>query len=210
MKILIADDDRVTRCMLEAILNKWGYETAAVCDGLSAWKILDGEKIPLVAILDWMMPGLNGLEVCKKFREKPGRQPCFLILLTIKGSRQDIVTGLKSGADDYMTKPFDIEELQARVNTGVRMVELQRSLAEQLQEKEEAFARVKKLQGLLPICCYCKNIRDDQNYWKQVEDYLAEHTDARFSHGICPRCYHTIIEPQLKGTGKELQGMPAV
>jgi len=88
-------------------------------------------------------------------------------------------------------------------------VELQRSLAEQLQEKEEAFARVKKLQGLLPICCYCKNIRDDQNYWKQVEDYLAEHTDARFSHGICPRCYHTIIEPQLKGAGKELHGMPA-
>jgi DNA-binding response OmpR family regulator len=205
MKILIADDDRVTRRMLEVLLAEWGYETLVACDGLQAWEILQAVDAPKLAILDWVMPGLEGLEICRRVRQLSNRQQAYLILLTVKGNSRDIVAGLKGGADDYITKPFDLEELQAHVQTGFRIVELQRGLMDHVQQLEEALARVKQLQGLLPICSYCKNIRDDQDYWQQVDDYLAAHSDVRFTHGICPNCYKNRVQPELDriraGTG---------
>jgi sigma-B regulation protein RsbU (phosphoserine phosphatase) len=198
MKILIADDDKVTRRMLEVILTEWGYKTLVVCDGLAAWQMLQGSEAPQLAILDWLMPGMEGLEVCRQVRGLPTRQPPYLILLTVKGNRQDIVTGLQGGADDYVTKPFDLEELQARIHTGCRIVELQRGLAGQVRQLEDALSRVKQLQGLLPICSYCKNIRNDQDYWQRVEDYFVTHSEARFTHGICPSCYKDHVKPELE------------
>jgi sigma-B regulation protein RsbU (phosphoserine phosphatase) len=127
----------------------------------------------------------------------PSSTPPYLILLTAKGGREDLVTGLEAGANDYVTKPFNREELRARVQVGVRMVELQQSLADRVKALEEALARVKQLQGLLPICSYCKKIRDDQNYWQQVESYIAEHSQAQFSHSICPDCYEKLVKPEL-------------
>ena len=124
MRILIADDDRVTRRMLEVLLSEWGYETVVACDGLHAWEMLQTADAPKLAILDWVMPGLEGLEVCRKVRQLSNRQQAYLILLTVKGNSRDIVAGLRGGADDYITKPFDLEELQARVQTGFRIVEL--------------------------------------------------------------------------------------
>ena len=197
MRILVADDDRVTRRMLETVLGEWGYETVLACNGLAAWDLLRGANAPPLAILDWLMPEMDGLEVCRRVRALDSRQPTYLILLTVKGSRTDIVAGLRGGADDYVAKPFDLEELHARLHTGRRIVELQRAQAEQLRQTEEALARVKKLQGLLPMCCYCKQIRDDQDYWRAVEDYLTAHSDARFSHGICPACYEARVKPEL-------------
>jgi phosphoserine phosphatase RsbU/P len=197
MKILIADDDRVTRRMLEFLLTEWGYETVVVCDGLTAWQMLQGSDAPKLAILDWLMPGMEGLEICRRIRQLPTRQPTYLILLTVKGNRQDIVAGLRGGADDYITKPFDLEELQARVHTGYRIVGLQRGLNDHVKQLEDALSRVKQLQGLLPICSYCKNIRDDQDYWQRVEDYIATHSEVRFTHGICPSCYRDRVEPEL-------------
>src|SRR5439155_4831059 len=105
-----------------------------------------------------------------------------------------IVTGLQAGADDYITKPFDRGELQARLQVGRRIVELQKGLADRVRELEAALSRVRQLQGLLPICAWCKKIRDDQNYWHQVETYIGSHSDARFSHGICPDCLKTVME----------------
>jgi phosphoserine phosphatase RsbU/P len=198
MKILIADDDKVTRRMLEVLLTEWGYETQVACDGLGAWQLLQGNDAAKLAILDWLMPGIDGLEICRRVRQLPTRHPTYLILLTVKGNRQDIVTGLQGGADDYITKPFDPEELQARVHTGYRIVELQGSLNDQVKRLEDALSRVKQLHGLLPICCYCKNIRDDQDYWQRVDDYLAAHSDVRFTHGICPSCYRERVEPELE------------
>ena len=198
MRILIAEDDRVTRRMLETVLTEWKYEPLVACDGVTAWQMLQGDDAPELAILDWLMPGMDGLEICRSVRGLPTRQPIYLIILTVKGSRQDIVAGLESGADDYITKPFDLEELQARLHTGVRIVELQRSLSNQVRQLEDALSRVKQLQGLLPICSYCKNIRNDQNYWQQVEEYITAHSAARFSHGICPRCWENRVEPDLK------------
>src|SRR5207248_10993171 len=99
-----------------------------------------------------------------------------------------IVEGLTAGADDYVIKPFDRAELKARINAGERILRLQAELAARVKELEFALASVKLLQGLLPICCYCKKIRDDKNYWQQVDTYVLDHSVIRFSHGICPDC----------------------
>ncbi|HEX2279278.1 MAG: response regulator transcription factor [Candidatus Tectomicrobia bacterium] len=197
MKILIAEDDMVSRVLLEATLIKWGYEVTVACDGVAAWELLQSDDPPSLAILDWMMPGLDGLQICRKIRDIPTTTPPYLILLTAKGRREDIVTGLQAGADDYVTKPFDREELHARVQVGMRIIELQHSLADRVKALEEALARVKQLQGLLPICSYCKKIRDDQNYWQQVENYISKHSEAQFSHSICPDCYESLVRPEL-------------
>jgi sigma-B regulation protein RsbU (phosphoserine phosphatase) len=196
-RILVADDDRVTRRMLEVILHEWGYQTLLAPDGLAALEILQGSDAPRLAVLDWLMPGMDGLEVCRKVRAMPTRQPTYLILLTIKGSRKDIVAGLQGGADDYVAKPFDPEELQARLHAGWRIVDLQDRLGEQMKQMEDALARVKQLQGLLPICCYCKKIRDDQNYWEQMETFISSNSDVRFSHGICPTCLETRLSSEM-------------
>lgn len=197
MRILIAEDDAVSRRRLEATLQKWGYEVLAVEDGLAAWEVLQGEMPPSLAILDWMMPGMDGIEVCRKVRERSPSRPLYIIVLTARGSREDVVAGLQAGGDDYVTKPFDREELHARVRVGLRVLQLQMNLADRVRELEEALARVKQLQGLLPICSYCKKIRDDQNYWQQVEGYISEHSDAVFSHGICPDCFEKFVKPEL-------------
>jgi phosphoserine phosphatase RsbU/P len=197
MKVLIAEDNTVSRRLLETTLMRWGYEVVVASDGVEAWEALQGDDAPSLAILDWMMPGMDGLEVCRRIRKMPSSTPPYLILLTAKGGREDLVTGLEAGANDYVTKPFNREELRARVQVGVRMVELQQSLADRVKALEEALARVKQLQGLLPICSYCKKIRDDQNYWQQVESYIAEHSQAQFSHSICPDCYEKLVKPEL-------------
>ncbi len=203
MRILIADDDAVSRRMLEATLQKLGYVTVVTGNGAEAWTLLQDEEAPRLAILDWMMPGLDGLEVCRRARAAPRTPPPYIILLTTRDSRADVVAGLDAGADDYMAKPFDREELRARVGVGVRMVELQQSLADRLRDLEDALARVKQLQGLLPICSYCKKIRDDRNYWNQVETYISAHSEAQFSHGICPDCFEKFVRPQLDEAGED-------
>jgi sigma-B regulation protein RsbU (phosphoserine phosphatase) len=197
VRILIAEDDRVSRRVLEATLTKWGYDVIVTCDGDEAWRELRSKGAPKLAILDWMMPEIDGVEVCRKVRETPRSQPTYIILLTARGRKEDIVAGLQAGADDYVTKPFDREELRARVQVGVRIVELQMSLADRVRELEDAISQIKQLQGLLPICSYCKKIRDDQNYWQQVETYITGHSEAQFSHGVCPDCYEKYVKPEL-------------
>lgn len=197
MNILIAEDDVISRRLLEMTLRKWNYQVTTVVDGAQAWELLQREDAPALAILDWMMPYADGVEVCRRVRASVRTPPPYLILLTTREEHGDIVKGLEAGADDYITKPFAADELRARVGVGVRIVELQRSLAVRVQELEEALGRVKQLQGLLPICSYCKKVRDDRNYWRQVESYISEYADVQFSHGICPDCYKSIVAPEL-------------
>jgi CheY-like chemotaxis protein len=178
VRVLIADDDRMTTVMLARALERWGYEVAVAHDGTAAWAHISGSAPPALAILDWMMPGLDGLALCRRIRDASLPTPMYVILLTSRSSREDLVAGLEAGADDYLTKPFDPEELRARVHVGERTLAL--------------IASIKRLTGLLPICAYCKRIRSDKNYWSQVEHYITEHTDARFSHGICPDCYQKV------------------
>jgi response regulator RpfG family c-di-GMP phosphodiesterase len=151
-----------------------------------------------------MMPHIDGVDLCRRVRALERREPSYLILLTSKGQSEDVVSGLDSGANDYIRKPFNRLELQSRVRVGERMVALQRDLAQRLQELEQALARVKQLQGLLPICSYCKKIRDDGNYWQRVETYIESHVDVQFSHGICPDCFANVVGPELARAGIEL------
>ena len=194
MRILIAEDDPVTRKVLEAMLIKMGHDVVVTCNGEEAWQAYLDINTPKLAILDWIMPEMDGLELCQKIRNKPGELPIYIIMLTVKGQKQDIVEGLNNGADDYVTKPFNHDELSARIQAGGRILKLQASLADRIKELEDALSNIKQLQRLLPICCYCKKIRDDKNYWQQVEEYITLHTEAQFTHGICPECYKKVIQ----------------
>jgi len=199
MRILIADDDAVSRRLLERTLQEWGYEVVVASDGEEAWVGLAGKNAPQMAVLDWMMPGLDGPELCRRARALERRIPIYVILLTARAERSDVVAGLEAGADDYVVKPFDKAELRARLHVGARVLELQGSLADRVRELEDALSKVKLLQGLLPICSYCKRVRDDRNYWQQVESYVTDRSAARFSHSICPACYEREVRPQIEG-----------
>ena len=198
MRILIAEDDVVSRHLLETTLTKWGYEVISTTDGMQAFDALSQPDAPSLAVLDWMMPGMDGAEVCQRARSLGTDRLLYIILLTAKGRKEDIVQGLTAGADDYIIKPFDRSELKARINVGERILRLEAELAARVKELELALANVKLLQGLLPICCYCKKIRNDQNYWQQVDTYIADHSEAQFTHGICPECREKIVRPELE------------
>ena len=130
MKILIAEDNETSRRILEAVLVKWDYEVVSACDGNEAWEKLQDNDAPKLIILDWMMPGKNGIELCRKLRSRDNVEPMYIILLTARDDKNDIVEGLSAGADDYISKPFNTDELRARIDVGRRMVELQDSLIE--------------------------------------------------------------------------------
>jgi phosphoserine phosphatase RsbU/P len=188
--VLVAEDDRVTGEILTRTLRRWNYESTLVGDGAQAWAFLRTAVNPTLAILDWMMPEVDGPEVCRRVRAERPDANMYLLLVTARESRGDVVAGLDAGADDYVIKPFDPEELRARVAVGVRVLALQQKLAERVSDLQAALANVKQLRGLLPICSYCKRIRGDDQYWQQVEGYIAAHSDAQFSHGICPSCFN--------------------
>ena len=197
MKVLIAEDDPVSRLLLETHLKRWGHVPVTATGGTAAWEIMQKEDAPALAILDWMMPGLDGVEVCRRARARTEARPLYIILLTARADRQDTVEGLGAGADDYVTKPFDAAELRARVGVGVRVVELQMEVAARIGALEQALARVDQLHGILPICSYCRKVRSDSDSWQQVEAYVSAHSAVRFSHGVCPECTKTVLQPEL-------------
>jgi sigma-B regulation protein RsbU (phosphoserine phosphatase) len=197
MRILVAEDDAVTRRILEVTLAGLGWDVVTAKDGAAAWAVLEtlkGKDAPELVVLDWMMPGLEGIEICRRMRATPGFELVYVILLTSRGDKEDLSQGLASGANDYIAKPFDPVELEARVRVGERMVKLQRSLAARVTELEEALAHVQRLQGLLPICSYCKKVRNEANYWEQVDSYLSSHSDLDFTHSICPVCTEKMLK----------------
>ena len=128
MKILVADDEAVLRRLLESLLEKWGYEVIAVPDGAQAWKILQAQDAPRLVLLDWMMPGMDGVEVCREVRKRAAQLYTYILLLTARDDKLDVVDGLESGADDYLTKPFNPQELEARLQVGRRVLELEDNL----------------------------------------------------------------------------------
>ena len=197
MRILLAEDDAVARLFLETALVEWGYEVVTTSDGLEAWQALEAADTPRLAILDWVMPGLDGLEICRRARARPQAPPLYIIMLTARDRPADVVEGLSTGANDYVTKSFDYPELRARAQVGAEMARLQDELARRVRQLEDALVHVKRLQGIMPICSYCKKIRDDRDYWHQVESYITAHSDALFSHSICPDCFRREIEPEL-------------
>jgi DNA-binding response OmpR family regulator len=188
----VADDDRVETVLLARALERSGLGVEVVHDGDEAWCAIQQDRDLAMAVVDWMMPGLEGPELCRRIRRDESLAHLYVVLLTGRDSRADQVAGLDAGADDYIVKPFDAEELRARVQVGIRIVTLQEHLTDRVIELQSALSKVKQLTGLLPICSYCKRIRSDKNYWEQVDSYVAQHSDAQFTHGICPQCYEAV------------------
>ena len=188
MRILIAEDDPTSRRVLEMVLKKQGHEVVCAGDGNEAWEMLQAPNAPRLVILDWMMPGLDGPELCRRLRGRESQNPVYIILLTALIRKENIVEGLDAGADDYVAKPFDKDELNARVEVGKRVLDLQLALARRVEELEEAMTHVKTLQGILPICMHCHKIRNDGEAWQKLEEYVEDHSEAAFSHSLCPEC----------------------
>lgn len=188
MKVLIAEDDQVSRRLLEVTLDRMGYEVESTENGVQALAGLIKPDAPRLAILDWMMPEMDGVDVCRRIREMETEKYIYIIFLTAKGQKKDIVTGLEAGADDYLIKPFDPHELRSRLAVGKRILNLESALEKKVEELEGALTHVKTLQGLLPICMYCKKIRDDGDTWHRLESYIETRSDAMFTHSLCQDC----------------------
>ena len=188
MKVLIADDEAVSRRLLETHLHKWGFEVISTANGNDAWHYLHQKDAPRLMLLDWMMPGMQGIEISRAVRNRSPERVSYIILITSRGNKEDIVAGFEAGADDFIRKPFDADELHARIKAGQRILELQSALADRISALEEACSHIKTLQGILPLCMHCHKIRDDQEIWQRLEEYIIKHTDAMPSHSVCPEC----------------------
>jgi signal transduction histidine kinase len=148
VKVLIAEDNPFYVCMIEASLKGWGYEVVTARDGEQAWRLLSAEDPPKLAVVDWLMPGLDGLELCRRVRAARRDEPTYLIMLTAKGGKENVIAGLTAGADDYICKPFDLDELRTRVQVGRRIVTLQASLAARVRELESALSGAQKMEAV--------------------------------------------------------------
>ncbi len=200
MQILIADDDPISRRLALHALSSCGADVRTVDDGDAAWQAVEARHEPTLLILDRAMPGMDGVTLCRRARLGSPFPPLYIVMVTSAGRPTDITDGLEAGADDYVVKPFNHGELRARAQVGMRILTLQENLARRVTELEDALTKVKTLRGLLPMCAYCKKIRVDQTYWQQLEGYITEHSDAEFSHGICPECYPSLLN-ELDGAG---------
>ena len=183
MRILIAEDDRASNLLLTRTLEGWGHEVLATANGREAWYRFRAEPVSVV-ITDWMMPDMNGIELCRKIRAVDRPEYTYILILTSLEGKGRYLEGMDAGADDYVVKPFDREELAARLRVCERILGLKQ--------------HVSRLEGLLPICSYCKKIRDDAENWTNVENYVATRSDAAFTHSICPHCYQTKVEAELE------------
>ncbi len=203
MRILVAEDGKVDRLRLEKVLSEWGFDVESFTDGQKVLDRLSETEPPRLCILDWMMPSVEGTELCRRIREKFPEQSFYLILLTARQGIDNVVEGLSAGADDYVTKPFVARELRQRIDVGVRVLGLERLLHQKVTLLEEALEDVKRLQGLLPICSYCNKIRNDEDYWEKVDIYISKNADVEFSHSICPTCYEQHVQPMLDQQSKK-------
>lgn len=189
LHVLIADDTLTNRFILENSARRCGLLPVSAQDGEEAVALFDADEEIQLVILDWMMPGLTGPEVCRHIRAQPRGRFVYVIMITARDGREDIREGLAAGADDYVVKPADLAELELRLRVGIRTVELQRELRAKIGQLEGSLAEIRRLQGLLPMCMYCKKIRDDEGYWEAVEVYIRDRSEATVSHGICPDCF---------------------
>ena len=182
MKILIAEDEEISRISLEAILQKQGHEVVAVEDGQKAWKAFQDDYFPVV-ISDWLMPVVNGLVLARQIRKFQRDNYSYVLLLTALEGRANYLEGMRAGADDFISKPVDREQLLARLHVAERILGLRRHLIQ--------------LEGLLQICSFCKKIRNERNRWEPLEVYVGRHSTARFSHGVCAECSQQFLGVNL-------------
>lgn len=186
--ILIVDDTPANLRLLFQILSGQGYQVRTVSSGERALESVEAGQPDLI-LLDIMMPEMSGLEVANRLKSGEKTQGIPIIFISALDDIKNKVNAFLAGGVDYVTKPFQPEEVLARVQTHLKLRSLQKQLTQRVRELEEALAQIKTLHGLLPICASCKKVRDDRGYWQDVEIYMRKHIDIDFSHGICPDCF---------------------
>jgi phosphoserine phosphatase RsbU/P len=195
MVILVAEDDPVSRAVICRSLLQLGHEVVEAADGKEAWELWLARR-PSIVVSDWQMPGLSGLELCRRLRAQQGRDYVYFMLVT--GSEDSVGNrreAAMAGVDDFIPKPPDAATLWMRLRVAERILSYTR--------------QVHRLEEMMPMCSYCKKIRDDQNYWQQLESYLNEHTGAEVSHSVCPDCYKSVVLPELRRLQKKQAGTRA-
>jgi sigma-B regulation protein RsbU (phosphoserine phosphatase) len=190
LKILAVEDDPVARKILVQALRRLGYDDVSEArDGAEALALLEKEPARVI-VSDWIMPGMDGLALCRQIRARVKSEYVYFILLTsreadIENQRE----ATEAGVDDFLVKPLDLQELWMRLRVAERILRYA--------------TQVQQLEAFLPICSYCKKVRDDQNYWQQIEGYINARTGSEFSHSVCPDCYKQVILPELEALKRE-------
>lgn len=194
MKILIAEDNDVTRQLLEEQMIRLGHDVRAVANGkLAVASIV--EQRPHVLVTDWVMPELDGLELCRWVREDQDSEYLFVLMLTsIHTAKDDYHTAMEAGVDDFLVRPCQPRDLVARLRVAER---LQKYACENRQ-----------LKRLIPICMYCRKVRDDRDYWQELESFIQAESEAVLSHGICPSCYESVALPEVNRLRRQTQKEP--
>jgi phosphoserine phosphatase RsbU/P len=186
MKVLVIEDQPVAAMQIAGALRALGHEPVLVENGTAAWPEVTSGNYRVV-VSDWRMPGLDGLDLCRMIRERAGEYVYFILVSVADMTDANRDEALAAGVDDFLPKPVDPQDFKMRLHVAERILKFT--------------AQVKQLESFLPICGYCKKIRDDKNYWKEIEDYLSTRDGTRFSHGVCPACYDRVMVPQLEKLG---------
>ena len=183
MKILVVEDDLVSQMILQRTLAQMGHEVSVARTGTEALEAFQDEAIHLI-ISDWKMPGMDGIELCQIVRGlKRANYTFFILVSATRLNPEKYSQAVGIGVDDFLIKPLDKDEITLRLLVAERIFQFT--------------SEIRRLKMLLPICMYCKKIRDDGNYWQQIETYIRETTGSNFSHGICPDCYERVVRPEL-------------
>ncbi|MGH9830286.1 MAG: response regulator [Blastocatellia bacterium] len=173
MDILVAEDSDTSLTMLTILLEKWQFKVVACKDGRLAWEAYQAGDFRIV-ISDWTMPEMDGIELCQAIRNCRGRDYCYFVLLTARSGKENLIYGLDAGADDYLAKPARPDELRARLRVAERVLAMQ--------------GDIKHLRQIMPICAWCKSIRNDTQLWSSVENYITNHDSVELTHSMCPDC----------------------
>jgi DNA-binding response OmpR family regulator len=182
MRILVVEDDTDSRETLRLLLELDGHHVVSAQNGSEGWKAFTLTQFPVV-ISDWLMPEMDGLELCRRIRAAERPSYSYVILVSALKGKESYLQGMAAGADDFISKPYDPDELKSRLIVAERIIGVQ--------------DRVKRLEGILPTCMYCKKIRDEQDQWVGIEAYISKRSEASFSHGVCPACYESVLKQEL-------------
>ena len=186
-EIIVAEDEPITRKRMVSMIEGLGHPVRAFSNGLDAWKAFE-ENPARVIISDWQMPEMEGTELCRKVRARPNTEYTYFILVTAERTEeQDYEEAIRAGTDDFLTKPISRDAIWRRLRVAKRILGFTK--------------HIKQLEAMIPICAYCKQVREDEDFWKSIEDYICSHTGSRFTHGICPTCFDRVIQ--------ELENEPA-
>lgn len=184
MKILVAEDDVISRKLLCTTLEQFGHTVVAFPNGLEAWQAFDDDPYRVI-VSDWLMPKMDGLEFCRRVRNRVDTEYTYFILLTANAhGKENYLEAMQSGIDDFLPKPLDRDTIWMRLRVAERILRFA--------------TQISQLEAMMPICSYCKKVREDENYWEQVETYILNRTGTAFSHSVCPSCYERVVKPQLE------------